>query len=86
MVYSINWVPLRGRQWLINGTVRFSNARTGSICLVARHVMLFARFGYSNETALLITIQAVCGKVTRGNFDRWGTLTPFSFQHYFLLQ
>ena len=21
-------------------------------------------------------------KVTRGNFDRWGTLTPFSFQHF----
>ena len=21
-------------------------------------------------------------KVTRGNFDRWGTLKPFSFQHF----
>ena len=24
-------------------------------------------------------------KVTRGNFDRWGTLRPFSFQHFPLM-
>ena len=34
-----------------------------------------------NNMVCSIGLPLVC-KVTRGNFDRWGTLTPFSFQHF----